>query len=100
MKPSSSEHSCGRESVTVAAWPSSFPVPVVVLAFHPRHFRLLTRRWEPSQRRTSPLLGSSTPRLQLTTARIRRLIGSLTVSLRVHCPESPTGSVYVAVTVN
>src|SRR4051812_12038070 len=100
MKPLSCEHSRGEESFTVAARPLSLPRPAAVSPFHPVHFRPDSRSLEPSQRSTSPPVGSSAPRLQLTTARICRSIGSGTVTVRVHCsPDVPTGSVHDALTV-
>src|SRR4051794_418292 len=100
MKPLSCEHSRGDESFTVTARPLSLPRPVVVFAFHPLHCRSFKLSREPSQRSTRPVAGCSTPRLQLTTARICRSIGNGTVTVRVHCcPVVPTGSVHVALTV-
>src|ERR1700754_652697 len=95
MKPSSSAHSSGRESVTVAARPFKRPCPTGCAPFHPFHFKALSRSFEPSQRRTRPE-GAVAPRLQLTTARIRRSVGTETVTVRRHGP----GSVHDAVTVN
>src|SRR3954469_3007588 len=96
MKPSSSEHSSGRESVTVTARPFKRPRPTGCGPFQPLHDNDFTRRREPSQRRTSPEAGATAPRLQPTTARIRRSAGSETVTVRKQGP----GSVQDAVTVN
>src|SRR4051794_16528720 len=95
MKPSSSLHSRGRESVTFTARPLSVPRPVVIEPFQPLHSSDFSRSLEPSLRRTTPD-GCSAPRLQLTIARMWRSIGRGTETVRVHGP----GSVHEAVTVN
>ena len=100
MNASSVEHSRGAESVTVASRPPSLPRPTVVFGVPaaPRSPLSRSRRAAAAQDEPGARLG--TPRRQLTTARIRRSIGSATVTVRVHCAESPTGSVQDAVTVN
>src|SRR4051794_25330385 len=96
MKLSTSEHSSGRESVTVTARPFKRPRPTGCAPFQPLHDSDFTRRREPSQRSTSPADGATAPLLQLTTARIRRSVGSEAVTVRKQGP----GSVQDAVTVN
>src|SRR5690349_2616017 len=94
MNPSTSEHSSGRESVTVAGRPFNRPCATGFAPFHPVQVSELSRSLEPSQRSVS-VGGDTAPRLQPTTARIRRSVGSDTDTVRRHGP----GSVHEAVTV-
>src|SRR5689334_16509925 len=94
MKPSTSEHSSGRESVTFTERPFKRPCPTGFAPFHPLQVNEPIRSRRPSQRSTS-LVGTVAPCRQSVTARIRRSVGSETVTVRRQGP----GSVHDAVTV-